>query len=624
MLNIYCNTGVKRPVRVANKPVGYIGSSKSTKSVNKRSFHLVLCLCLLFVFSASGALVPRTVRADDGGYLLDRLIEWPDGSTEHIQIDKDGFFHLDGQKKRLVGMVMSACSPDSPHPWNFWEAENLAYFDRQLTYLESAGVRLIRATFLYGYDHWRNEEGEATAYKAYLDLFYKHKMLVIMGLHPKYIPGFGSLETPDFEISAGDTLGKWAVRLTAVVNLYPNIVAINVDNELDHKLKAGANKYVTEDQTYTAAEVNAYLTFLIDIFRQKVNALITHNLMDNQVEPEIKRTCLNLIDIPSVDSYRVSPQSLDKNLATYLPWLGVSGGWWCLELGYGTEGIDGRWLVDINRITPEYIDVVFAHGGAIAMLWWASHDLHPNWAYFDNSGNAKPSLIAIAQEIPRLQAPMERVIPPVDQIAYIEPLTIKLTDSDGNGLSNGVIEYYSSGWKTIGNTSSNGELVYNFSEKLGTYSFRCSYAGATQSKSQNVATNPVVVFQTAKVEMKLVDSANNELPVGDVQYYAGGWKTFGSDSTTAYMELLPKAYSFRCSYAGATQSKSQNVATNPVVIFQTGSVHSDSGTCINYYAGGWKSFSQDMQLLPGTYAFRLKDGTVHKNSILANTVNHIH
>jgi hypothetical protein len=91
------------------------------------------------------------------------------------------------------------------------------------------------------------------------------------------------------------------------------------------------------------------------------------------------------------------------------------------------------------------------------------------------------------------------------------------------------------------------------------------------------------------------------------------------------MELLPLSYNFRVSYAGASQEKWQNVATNSIVTFQTAQVHSDSGSCTQYYASGWKIFTQDMELLPVSYSFRFSDGFPETwYSIVGGSVNHIH
>jgi len=66
----------------------------------------------------------------------------------------------------------------------------------------------------------------------------------------------------------------------------------------------------------------------------------------------------------------------------------------------------------------------------------------------------------------------------------------------------------------------------------------------------------------------LQDSQLQPLADGDVQYYASGWKPFGTtDATTGdtqALELLPGSYSFRLSFRGYTQQKSNIniVATN--------------------------------------------------------------
>jgi len=160
---------------------------------------------------------------------------------------------------------------------------------------------------------------------------------------------------------------------------------------------------------------------------------------------------------------------------------------------------------------------------------------------------------------------------------------------------------------------------------LGTYAFQITCAGASQQMIQNVGTNPTVVFQTTLVTVKLLSSTNNELS-GAAQYYpGGGWKTFGGGTTTSSMELLLLTCTFQASYAGASQQVSQNAATNANVIFKTVQVHSDSGKCTSYYASGWRTFAQHMELLPGTYTFRFSDKTANTSyAIVAGAVKHIH
>jgi len=84
-------------------------------------------------------------------------------------------------------------------------------------------------------------------------------------------------------------------------------------------------------------------------------------------------------------------------------------------------------------------------------------------------------------------------------------------------------------------------------------------------------------------------------------------------------------YNFEMYYAYAAKQQSQNIDTNPTVIFQTGQVHSAGGHggCTQYYSGGWRTFTNDMELLPLTYTFRYSDSTQKSFGISAGIVNNI-
>ena len=186
-------------------------------------------------------------------------------------------------------------------------------------------------------------------------------------------------------------------------------------------------------------------------------------------------------------------------------------------------------------------------------------------------------------------------------------VTVQLKDSTGALMDTGTVQYYSGGWRDIGSTSG-GQVTKELLP--GSYTFSMTYAFARQEKSQNIATNPTVVFQTTRVTVQLKDSTGSthgyrHCPVL-LWRLAGHWQHLRRPGDK---ELLPASYTFSMTYAFARQEKSQNIATNPTVVFQTGQVHSDSGSCTHYYAGGWRVFIQDMELLPVTYTFRFNDGT---------------
>ncbi len=178
------------------------------------------------------------------------------------------------------------------------------------------------------------------------------------------------------------------------------------------------------------------------------------------------------------------------------------------------------------------------------------------------------------------------------------PVTMILLSSTGDELE-GLGKYYASGWKDFGTTPTSATM-----EMLpAKYAFKVYYEGASQQKSFTVEEGSTEVeFNTIAVSMMLQDGEGNEL-VGDGKFYASGWKDFGT--TTAIKELLPVSYPFKVYYAGSSLQKTQNVDADPVVVFTGTQVTLNYAGTINYYASGWKPFTQPtMSLLPGNYPIR--------------------
>jgi hypothetical protein len=374
---------------------------------------LVLSFCLVSM--------PARVDAAPDTYLLNKVITWADGKSEQVQIDRDGFFFLDGAKRRLVGMEIGMNWPHSSggnYANQYYLPENMALLEKQLIYLESIGVRFIRANMGYVRPYGLNLTQERAALTAFLDLLYKHKMLVCIFAVNKYRVQFGDLTNPDFSwptVGGTDSIAAWTGRWTDVASGYPNIVAVNPENELDMKLRSSdfPSYPDAKDQNYTAEAVSNYLTFVMGIIRQKINAPFTHNIVFNQMEPQIKNSCVSLSDIPSFDCYKSSADQLSKDGTTVLPLLGIEGGWWVTELNYGTpvQTSPGVWAnrVDVTKFNVSLIEAVFNNGGTVATLFWSIDSRQPNKAFFDNDGNPKPQLVDVASQISRLQAPINIV-----------------------------------------------------------------------------------------------------------------------------------------------------------------------------------------------------------------------
>jgi len=386
------------------------------KSANK--IYLLLVLCLALVLLAMGVSFPQMTRAvgyngymESNAYLLDKVIEWSDGSTEHIQIGDDGFFVLDGVKKRLVGMFVTLCWMPHGDSCQFFLPENMALLDKEFTYLESVGIRLIH--FPLWYVRWWLPEtiDEERVLTDVLDLAYSHKMLVIPLIMGRDLPNFGNLVESDFSWPVygsqhTDSMGEWVGRWAEYISRYPNVVGVVLDNELDLPMKAGQHPAVTEDQKYTPAAVENFLNYLRSIIRSKVKVPVVHKLTCwRSDKPEVKQACLRATDFPCFDCYAKTTVQLDARITELMQWVGELGfpttGWWCLELGSGVG-----WNIDAGNLNTGYIESVFVHGASVAALFCDYCSLIPAASLFDMNGNPVPKLVEIAQEIERLQAPI--------------------------------------------------------------------------------------------------------------------------------------------------------------------------------------------------------------------------
>ncbi len=164
----------------------------------------------------------------------------------------------------------------------------------------------------------------------------------------------------------------------------------------------------------------------------------------------------------------------------------------------------------------------------------------------------------------------------------------------------------------------------------GSYSFAMVYNGTREQKN-GVAisgSSTTVTFQTTGVTVELQDSSGALIDTGSASYYAKGWKTIGDTSGgTVDVEMLPGSYSFAMVYLGTREQKNSVAisGSSTTVTFQTGEVNSVSETATSYYAKGWKTFTNGMELLPGSYTFHFSDGFPNtKYDLVSGIVNDIH
>lgn len=219
--------------------------------------------------------------------------------------------------------------------------------------------------------------------------------------------------------------------------------------------------------------------------------------------------------------------------------------------------------------------------------------------------------------------------------------TVTLMDSLGNPLEGASFTYWNGrAWLPLGTTDASGSIGSILPDSLSTTTVQITYRGYTKSYKQNIQEQSHFVFGTAPVTIKLVDSNGNSIPgaVASVSYAAdypsgsdGSYRPLGTTDENGEIktELLPYAYYFQMRYKNATTNGiSYNIVDNPVVIFQTGKVHSESGTCTGFYksgGGSWTTFVQDMELLPMDYVFRFNDGTPNTTAtVVAGQQTNIH
>ena len=135
--------------------------------------------------------------------------------------------------------------------------------------------------------------------------------------------------------------------------------------------------------------------------------------------------------------------------------------------------------------------------------------------------------------------------------------TALLQNSQGSPIDGGTVQYYAGAWRPFGTTSS-GSATKELLPR--NYSFRMTSDYVSIDKAQDLSANTTVRFSTVLCTVDVKNAQNQPVSGATVSYYAGAWRQIGQTvNGTITKELLPANLTFRVSYGGATQDKTQNL-----------------------------------------------------------------
>ena len=188
-------------------------------------------------------------------------------------------------------------------------------------------------------------------------------------------------------------------------------------------------------------------------------------------------------------------------------------------------------------------------------------------------------------------------------IAYVT-----LLDSKGKGIAGANINYYDGVWhNNQGTTDEKGTALIVIDGSPSKPTIQVNLKGGKIQKQQVIKENSFFDFQTKLVTFKLLDS--NGIPINPTEYkaefFTWTWYTIEDITDDRYeIELLPTSYSFGVRYHGGwNQQDKVNIAENPNVVFQTGAIKINFSGTTKYYSGNWFKYTDQIELLPGTYRF---------------------
>lgn len=199
---------------------------------------------------------------------------------------------------------------------------------------------------------------------------------------------------------------------------------------------------------------------------------------------------------------------------------------------------------------------------------------------------------------------------------------LQLKDASGNGVAGGQATPATGGaWNATvpGATDANGRLFALL--PTGFTKIRMAVNQSSQEKSKAQLQTDRYTWQTSTATINVKNAAGGGISGVVIDQAGGIWVSRIATTDASGVAKIPVfagGTKFRANYNKTAQEISQAVPST--FVFQTGAVHSDSGTCTTWATSSWNVFTQDMEVLPGAYRF---GPPIDWHTITAGIVNHI-
>ncbi len=200
---------------------------------------------------------------------------------------------------------------------------------------------------------------------------------------------------------------------------------------------------------------------------------------------------------------------------------------------------------------------------------------------------------------------------------------LKVLDENGHGVAGGkATPAYGGSWGATlpGETDANGNLFAEIPPGYTKIRMTVNQGSVEQTTAELATSN--YTWTTQVLRIWLEDHTGTPITDGAATLDQGGgyWYGWGNLNSSGYrdIQLFPGSYKFKVTYNYTSDTQYPVVGTGAGYDdfhFRTGQVF---GACITQYsASGWQTFTDGIELMPGTYTFRSpsQSGTITAGGI---------